>query len=155
MTWITTREPNLLDTIDAFPAEWWLVYGPTERPHWWNRWLAPRFQHVHALRRDGRVWVLYQPYGEFLDVTLMRSDATPWQMFPGCIYQRVVALRRHGSPRSSFFVGPITCTEHVKALLGIRSFFVRTPYQLYAYCRRHFHEKPQATRAHVRGDRAS
>lgn len=134
MTWLRTRQPSLLDTAGTFPVEWTLVYDDTDRPHWWNRWLHPRFRHVAAYRRDGRIWVAYLPTAEFVDVHLLRTDEEPWPK--DAIVQRVVALRREGVMRSRLFVGPITCVEQIKALLGIRAWFVRTPYQLYRHCRR-------------------
>lgn len=135
MTWITPRAPSLLATANTFPVEWWLVYTDTDRPYWWNPLLDPKFRHVAAYRRDGQVWLAYIPSAEFLDVQVLRTDAEPWPA--GAITQRVVALRREGGVRSRLFVGPITCVEHMKALLGIRAWFLRTPLQLYRYCRRH------------------
>lgn len=136
MTWLHTRSPSLLDTAGKWPVEWWLVYGNTDRPYWWNRWLNPRYRHVSAYRRDGRIWIAYVPNAEFVDVHVLRTDAEPWPT--SAIVQRVVALRREGRVRSVLHVGPITCVEHMKALLGIRAWFVRTPLQLHRYCRRNF-----------------
>lgn len=136
MTWLTTRATSLLDTAGRFPVEWWLVYSDTDRAHWWNRWLRPQFRHVCAYRRDGRVWLAVLPNAEFVDVHVLRTDAEPWPS--DATVQRVVALRVEGIIRSRLFVGPITCVEHMKALLGIRDWRVRTPYQLYRYCRRRF-----------------
>lgn len=135
MTWLQQRTVSLLETAHTFPVEWWLVYSDTDRPHWWNRWLHRSFRHVQAYRRDGRIWLAYLPTAEFVDVNVLRTDEQPWPS--SAISQRVVALRPEGVMRSRCFVGPITCVEHVKALLGIRAWFVRTPYQLYRYCRRH------------------
>lgn len=42
--------------------------------------------------------------------------------------QRRVKLNRI---RDLFSVGPVTCVEQVKAFVGYRNTFVRTPYQLY------------------------
>lgn len=137
MSFLRLHEPTLLDTAHRWPTEWWLVYTDTQRPHWWNRFLDPQFRHVQALRRDGRVWVAFRPHTEFLDVEILRTDETPWQLFPDAVIQRVVALRKDGKMRSVFHMGPITCVEHVKALLGISSPWIRTPKQLHWYCREH------------------
>lgn len=130
-------EHSLLASAYRFPCEWWLVYLDTERRHWWNRFLQPGFQHVIALKRDGRIWIAMRWHAEFLDVDVIRSDNTPWAMFPKAHIQRVVSLRKEGSIRSPAFVGPITCVEFVKALLGIRAFWIRTPYQLFKHCEAH------------------
>lgn len=137
MTFLRTRDFNLLDTIGRHPREWWLVYTLSERAHWWNRFLHPRFQHVSALRREGALWVLVEPCGELLDIKLIADELTPWQLFPQAIIQRVVGMPHKHSLRSRFFLGPVTCVEHVKALLGISAWCVRTPRQLHDFCRDH------------------
>lgn len=137
MTILQFPQPSILDTAGKYPTEWWLIYGNTDRPHWWNRYLAQGFQHVSALRRDGRVWLQFSPWGEFLDITVLRNDLTAWQIHPEAWHvQRVVTMREEGELRSKFHLGPITCVEMCKALLGIRSTFVRTPRQLFNYCKR-------------------
>lgn len=135
MTWLHVEQPSLLASAGRWPVEWWLLYTDTHRKHWWNRWLKPGFRHVQALRRDGRVWVAFEPHTEFLDVHIIRSDETPWDILPHATVQRVVVLREEGRMRSKFHLGPITCVEMVKALLGIRTPLVRTPWQLFNYCK--------------------
>jgi len=136
MSWLTVNAPSLLDTIGRHPAEWWLVYGETDVEWWWNRWLKPGFRHVHAMRRDGRVWVEVRPHAEFANVDIRRTDATPWDLYPGHRIQHVIVMRTPGRLRAPFFMGPLTCVELIKTLLGIRSFWLRTPFQLFNYCKR-------------------
>lgn len=137
MSWLRIRDPSLLDTLGKWPAEWWLIYDDTDaREHWWCRWLKPGFRHVLALRRDGRVWVAVKPTTGFVDIEVLRTDATPWQLFPSATVQRVVALREANTIRSRLFVGPLTCVEVCKALLGIRAWWLRTPWQLHRFCGR-------------------
>jgi len=144
MTWARLRQHGLLDTIDRFPVEWWLVYSEAHRPFWWNRFLAPGFRHVSAYKRDGRLWVAFIPSGEFLDVRVMRTDHEPWLDDAPTAVQRVTIMRRGGAIRSRFYIGPVSCVEHVKALLGFRAPFVQTPHQLYRYVRR-LHENTEGT----------
>jgi len=143
VSWLKTKGPNLLDVADRWPTEWWLVYtnldehddrGPGSRLL--ARVLHPGFQHVQAIQRDGRVWVAVYPHMEFVDVKLIRSDETPWQLYPGCTIQHVIAMRDHGRMYSKFHVGPWSCVEVIKSLLGIRSWWVRTPWQLYQHVKR-------------------
>ena len=136
MSWLSVKSHSLLDTAGRWPTEWWLVYGETDLPHWWNRYLEPGFRQVHALRRDGRVWVEVKPMAEFADIEIRRTDETPWQLYPGHRVQHVVALRATGEIRSPWFMGPLTCVETMKQLLGIREFWLRTPFQLFNYCKR-------------------
>lgn len=134
MPWTLQRTYSLLDTIDRHPVDWWLVYQNSESPRPWMRVLKRGFEHVIALRRDGRVWVLVSPGFSFVDVQLIRDDMTPWQMFPQATVQHVVAMRTERLA-FEFHIGPLTCVDVAKSLLGIRSWWVRTPWQLFKYCR--------------------
>lgn len=149
MSWLNIPSPSLLDTADNFPVEWWLIYGKTERSQWWNSFLHKDFQHVQAMRRDGSIWIHFAPHCEFLDIKILRTDANPWQLFPGHKIQRVVMLRKEGILRSPWHTGAITCVELVKALLGIRAWYVRTPRQLFNYCRRHSLWAANQSRQHL------
>lgn len=137
MTWLTTRGPSLIDTIGRHPVDWWLVYtSMDDQSHWYARLFRPGFQHVMALRRDGRVWVAVCPYFHFVDIKLVREDATPWQLFPNATIQHVTVMREKTQALNRFHLGPITCVDLMKSLLWIRSWWVRTPWQLYNHCRR-------------------
>lgn len=152
MPWLQHKGATLLDTIGNWPTEWWLVYRDIDHDHWiaraFHRFLKPGFQHVQALRRDGRVWVSVYPHMEFVDVHLIRSDATPWQLYPCCTIQHVVTMRDSGRMYSTWHVGPWTCVEVVKSLLGIRRFWLRTPRQLYQHLGgKHHGQQTQGTKA--------
>ena len=151
MTWARVNQHGLLDTIGRYPTEWWLVYKNTDRPHVLTRWLKPGFQHVNAYRRDGRVWVAFQPHGGFLDIHVLRTDAYPWADEPYTAVQRVSVMREANYLRARFFVGPITCVEAIMGLLGMRALWVRTPWQLHEHVRKH-HAQPQDPRSDRRGN---
>jgi hypothetical protein len=140
MSWIQPRSVSLLDLANRWPSEWWLVYTDLDKrtpvTRWLSKYLTPGFQHVQAVRRDGRNWIAVYPHLEYVDIQIIRSDETPWQMFKGCSVQHVVALPRDGRIYSPFHVGPWNCVEVVKSLLGIRSWWVRTPWQLFNYVKR-------------------
>jgi hypothetical protein len=155
VTWFSVNQHGLLDTIDRYPTEWWLVYKDTDRPYWWNRWLKPGFRHVCAYRRDGRLWIAYQPDGGFLDIHVLRTDAQPWESEPHTAVQRVCVMRVANYLRARFFVGPLTCVEAVTALLGVQSWRVRTPWQLFQHVRRLQHAQPQDSRPDRRGNAAA
>lgn len=149
MPWLQPIGPSLIDTAGKWPVDWWLVYSDMDdQTHWQSRVFRRGFQHVKAVRRDGRIWVGVFSTFSFVDVQVIRSDETPWQMFPGATIQHVVSMRRAEYAMGKFHVGPLTCVDVVKSLLGIRSWWVRTPWQLYQHCRRVYgrqgHERLQA-----------
>jgi len=68
-----------------------------------------------------------------LEVELDHDPRPPWVKCPDSAIQKVTASRRLFSIRSKFEMGPFTCVDTAKAVLGIRAFWVRTPWQLYRY----------------------
>lgn len=149
MTWASPKAPSLLETTDTSPCEWWLVYSNFSNPHWYGRLLKDGFQHVFAMKRDGRVWVMLNLNVAYLEMELIRTDLTVAEMFPEATVQRVVSLRPMTQHRWPWVAGPVTCVELCKAVLGIPNFFIWTPFQLYKHCRKgvltwHRHRKHQS-----------
>jgi hypothetical protein len=139
---IEHRGPSLFDTIGRYPVDWWFIYSDMDdQSHWHSRLFKSGFQHVKALRQSGRVWVLIESSFSFVDIQLIREDATPWQMFPHCTIQHVNAMRRCSDNVHPFHVGPLSCVELMKALLGVRAWRVRTPWQFYRYCKATYEHK--------------
>ena len=135
MTWLKLREPQLTEFLDRDAVEWWLLYRDVS-PNWWWRGLKPGFQHVQAIRREGPYWLRVDPHIEFTDIELVRSSLPPHQLVPGTTCQRVVALRRLQRLRVPTILAPATCVEQVKELLGIRAWWLVTPWQLFTYVRK-------------------
>lgn len=139
MSWLQPKGASLIDTIDRWPVDWWLVYSDMDdSSHWIARLFKRGFQHVIALHRDGRVWVAIHPHFSFVDVQIIREDSTPWQMYPHATIQHVVAMRRNAWRGWSAHIGPLTCVELMKSLLGIRAWYVRSPWQLFCYLKKHY-----------------
>jgi hypothetical protein len=131
---------SLLDTAGKVAASWYAVYMNRENPRWWNRFLKDGFQHVQLWRRvqygpahTDAFWLVIDPCLEFLDAGVVFDHTPPWHSDKTLTVQRVVTLCSNKQVRDWFHIGPITCVELSKAGIGIRSFFVRTPWQLYKY----------------------
>ena len=141
-------EHSLLDTIDRYPVQWWLVYCDTDVDYWWNRYLRRGFQHVYGLQQTKRGWIAYRPFKSFTTIEHVETDLWPHEFCDGTV-QRVSVLRSDRPPR--WHIGPYTCVDQFKHLLGIRAPLVRTPYQLYRYC----NEITQSTTANSRREAAA
>lgn len=118
--------------------EWWLVFTETEERYWWNRLLRKGFRHVYAMRQQFGVWVRVNFRVPCLDVEILDIPVyTPVHLAvePGAKVVRVLAYRNQDRVRWPWVAGPVTCVETTKALLGVRRFFLWTPYQLYRYVR--------------------
>lgn len=142
---MTVRENavSLLDTAGCTTAEWYLWYKDTEVTRWWSRFLKPGFEHVQAFKevRYGpymmdRFWLVVAPTVEHVYTYIDHNPIAPWDRSEGGVFQYVTSLPKLDKIRSGFFIGPITCVELIKAYLGVSSFFIRTPWQLYKYIRK-------------------
>lgn len=136
----TSPELSLLDTAGMKVREWYVVYHDRNPYYWFSKWQKPGFRHVELARpiyygegADDVAWIHVLPTFEMLDVELSTDPRPPWERCSDSTVQKVTAMRQLWSVRSWFDLGPTTCVEAVKWALGIRSFWVRTPWQLYRY----------------------
>lgn len=80
------------------------------------------------------LWTVVRPTLGMVEVETTLDPMPPWVKHPWVTTsQHVTATRLEGSVRDYFFMGPQTCVEVVKAALGIRNFWIRTPFQLYNF----------------------
>lgn len=136
-----TKFPSLVDLANHKVAEWYVVYFDRERPLIFpQRWLKKGFKHIELCRRvsigpgpQDAVWLLLLPTSEMLQVELWLNSDPPWKRYPGLPVQKVTTVRPYFWMRSRWEIGPFSCVEAAKSALGIRAFWVRTPYQLYRY----------------------
>lgn len=106
--------------------------GP--RPVWWLRWLKPGFHHCMVCIRAQETWVLCDPLLHRTEVSVYpgHGTATLLQWLHDNAY-RVVPVRRRNAPRRLAPIRPYTCVEAVKRHLGIRTWWIVTPWQLFRY----------------------
>ena len=101
--------------------------------------LEDGYQHVEvwSQQTDG-VWIRVDPCIETIvtDV-LLESPAEALRTDLKVSLLSVRRLLKKGRVREPFFFGAFTCVELAKAFIGVRAPFVRTPYQLYKFLRKH------------------
>jgi hypothetical protein len=139
-----SSELSLLDTADSKVREWYCVYHHREAHYFFTNYLKPGFRHVELCRPlqygpgiDDVMWLQLLPMFEMMDVEVCMDPRPPWVRCPTATIQHVTAVCPVLSVRSWFDIGPTTCVEIVKAALGINSFLLRTPWQLYQYIKAH------------------
>lgn len=127
---------SLLDTAGHEVATWYVIFQNRSSPV--SRWLKHGFEHVQLWRptrfgpgADDIVWLFVDPCMELIKTGILWGSMPPWELYPEATVQKVTMLKRSGRVREKFFAGPVTCVELAKAYLGIQSFWIRTPYQLY------------------------
>lgn len=133
---VRIRRAGLLELEHETLVEYWLVFTPAATVRWWSRFLAPGFGHVYALRWSPRGWLRLDPGMDFLRLEFVDAPvyASPRQFTePGARLVRVEARIRPETMRAPWIWSPVTCVEAVKALLGIRRFWLWTPQQLFRH----------------------
>jgi hypothetical protein len=120
------------------------VFSGRENDYWWNRWLKPGFEHVAAWReyRYGPrpydvMWLKVDAFAALTLAEIVFEPEPPWVKDQSMTVVHTRVARYAHKVRETFTIGPFTCVEHVKALLGIRRFWLRTPWQLYKHIRKH------------------
>lgn len=130
---------SLLDLANRNPIDIWLAFRKRtdSRKNLLWRLLEPGFDHVEIWKQLGNGWMRINPTVEFLDVEVYLLP--PWVLIDAdekVKYMRVQRSIPKRDWRNVFHIGPIDCVELTKAMLGIKGFFIRTPYQLFKFLKR-------------------
>lgn len=106
---------------------------------WWKRWLKEGFGHVYIVQRSlgGEFWIIADPMLSHLDLRLemvvdyphIRILVGPW-----AVVLPVKAKIDGSHQRVGFAL--ISCVEIAKAVLGIKKWWIVTPWQLYKHLTR-------------------
>lgn len=136
-----------LMTIDVSPLKRAIVWFADCRPDapWWMRLLKPGYRHCGVLIEDVRfdigsgveVWAGINPRicGTEVDVWLIPSIDLLFSWFKhprhGAVTSMIVTRVAPAVPERPYPWFPCTCVEQVKRLLGLRGWFIWTPWQLY------------------------
>ena len=120
---------------------WYIVFGYSQTPHWWGKILKRGFDHCWAIRWTGHSWLVYHPAYGAVDVYSLDNlgykesnnlpEIVQYTGYTAILYVKIHCDR--GRLRVPWIYVPATCVEAVKYLLGLRAFWINTPYQLYKY----------------------
>lgn len=105
----------------------------------WLRGLRRGFRHCAVWVRAGDFWIAHEMLSHqgFIGI-LSGADEKRLRAALRASGYRVVRTRIAAAPRRLAPVLPVTCVESVKRLLGIQSWRILTPWQLYRHLiRRH------------------
>ena len=129
------KQQSLVDTWDKSYIEWFIVFEHGDMPYWWAKYLHSGFRHCWALRWDGFNWIAFDPklghtdieilpYGNFEDIEIISKAMNLSVKIRAKVWRDSIRIR---TP----YPTAVTCVEQIKALLGIRKWFLFTPYQLF------------------------
>lgn len=132
---------SLLDLANKQPIDCWLVFRDRDADasafEWLFRRLKPGFGHVELWKYDRGLWLRVDPCIEFTALHVLEQP--PWEdeQAAGATVMRYRAVVPYDRMVMPFHVGPMTCVELAKAILGVRApFWIRTPWQLYKFLQR-------------------
>lgn len=111
----------------------WVVFVDEERI-FWLRWLRAGYRHCFVILNDEEHWLAIEPLASCLEVTVLPSppDFNLPEWLRGQGHQVVEAsLQRRVDKIAP--LAPLNCVEVCKRVLGLRTPFVITPYQLYRH----------------------
>ncbi len=134
----------LTDTAYKYVVDLWVVFLELDegrlaapRSRFWFL-LKPGFRHVECWKYCPAVgaWLRFDTSVELIIPELYVDP--PWESAKHLnpTVRRIRRLVKKGCWRERFHIGPMTCVELTKAFLGVSSFFVRTPFQLYNFLRK-------------------
>lgn len=107
----------------------------TDARHLWSaRLLKPGFRHCFVLVDKGSCWLLQDPLAHHTDISVLA--AAPEHEIAAFYLKlgyRVVPSSVRSPIRRPLPPALFTCVEAVKRVLGLRAWWVFTPWQLYRY----------------------
>lgn len=115
--------------------EYYVVFTSSKHTSWMVRWQRPSFQHVYVVKKSegGYFWIKVDPRSAATDVTTHLVSEYPHircLIKPDDVVLKVKCVIKE---QERWTLCVINCVEVVKSLLGIRSFWTFTPWQLYKY----------------------
>lgn len=119
-----------------------VIFHGKGRSFWPRVCGRPGFRHCFVALNDGRAWIELDPRGDGLrvsaDVAAGFDLAAHYRALGYAVAAANVAERRQCYRLPWAF----TCVETVKRVLGLRGWWVWTPYQLYRRLEKDAHGKP-------------
>ena len=123
---------------EAIREDWWILFTDSKRPTRFLRWLQPNFQHCYMMKKSpgGTYWTIINPVRSHLSVSMdcVETHPHPRSLDPLAVVLPVTVVVDGFTSRGGLCW--FNCVEACKAIMGIKSFFTFTPYQLYKYLRR-------------------
>lgn len=111
-----------------------LVVFAGETTLWRLRFLRPKFRHCFVAIHHNQHWVICDPLSHRTDLLIIGEYSAAylaqWYRNHGLT---VVETQVRAAPLRLAPLGPFTCVEAVKRVLGIHARWVITPWQLYRF----------------------
>ena len=122
-----------MDNTDATTQRWYVIFKKTSLKHWIFNWMDSELQHCYAVKESagGQFWLIIDAKNCYTDVRIESKLDYPHIrcLEPNGVILSIRAIIDPNKYRYTLCV--FNCVEVVKSVLGIKSFWCWTPYQLY------------------------
>ena len=102
---------------------------------WFLRFLKTGYRHCFIAVKSNKDWVIYEPLLSRTEISIIKDADAHYvrSCFEqlGCSVLAVALNRTH--PVKKSLLAPFTCVRAVARVLGVPSWGILTPYQLYKY----------------------
>jgi len=112
--------------------EWYICFKDVPTKHWVQRFLKKGFYHCYAFKLSpgGQFLMVAEPMRSHLHIDLVPANDENLNILLDCNkYVKVIVKIDTAKDRGHFC--RFNCVEVVKSLIGLKSFWTFTPYQLY------------------------
>jgi hypothetical protein len=122
---------------EGINEDWWILFTDSKQPTRFLKWLQPCFQHCYMMKKSpgGTYWIIVNPVRSHLALQFATVEDYP---HPRAYDQRAVILPVTVIADGKTARGGLcwfNCVEASKAIMGIKRFWVFTPFQLYKHLR--------------------
>ncbi|MEO1940247.1 MAG: hypothetical protein ABGX60_00065 [Candidatus Thioglobus sp.] len=131
------KQQALIDTWDQSFIDWFVVFEQGDMQYWWAKYLQPGFRHCYAVRWDGFNWIGYYPHLGHTDIDVLNfgkyDSILNVVANTDCSAILYLKVWRDSKRIRAPWPTVSTCVEQVKAILGVRKWFLFTAWQLFNY----------------------
>jgi len=117
-------------TVDCY-----VVFTKSSYKHWVMRLFNRQISHVYVMLKStgGHFWHIINPHVNRLEVRAEFVEDYPHPRQYAGVNAVIVPVRAYISDKPRWGLCFFTCVEVVKSVLGIKDFWIMTPWQLYKY----------------------
>ena len=116
--------------IDIF-----IIFTQSKCKSWIMKFIKKDFSHVFAMKKSpgGQFWIVIDAIHSYLDCDIVLVEKYPHPRLYVDTEAVILPVKAKIGTESRWSFCVFNCVEVVKALLGVKAFWVWTPWQLYKY----------------------
>lgn len=124
-----------MEISSKIKEEYYIVFTASKHNNWMVRLQKAPFQHVYAVKKSlgQQFWIVINPLSSYTSVNIHPVSEYPTIRSLVDCGDIVVKVKAFIDSKDRYTLCVFNCVEVVKSLLGIRNFWLFTPYQLYKH----------------------